>query len=109
METYPEQWALDLWRDACQASQDAFHAADGMFANDPEAIQQSRYSDQAAALAIQAAFAEREAWLVAALESVEAAMIRGGDGRILDTGWSITKLNEARPLILAALKAKAGS
>ena len=89
MQTNPEQWALDLWKAAC------FDAGG--------------WGDREAALTIQAAFAEREARLVQALESVEAAMIRGGDGRILDTGWNITKLNEARPLILAALKAKAGS
>lgn len=41
--------------------------------------------------------------LVEALRAVEAAMIRGGDGRILDVGWNITKLNEARPMIRAIL------
>lgn len=47
--------------------------------------------------------------LVEALRAVEAAMIRGGDGRILDVGWNITKLNEARPMIRAILtKAEAG-
>lgn len=47
--------------------------------------------------------------LIEALRAVEAAMMRGGDGRILDTGWNITKLNEARPLIRAILtKADAG-
>lgn len=47
--------------------------------------------------------------LVEALRAVEAAMIRGGDGRILDVGWNITKLNQARPMIRAILtKAEAG-
>jgi hypothetical protein len=89
-----EQWLIEMFENALGAYQDEPTHVGGV--NEAVTI-------------IQAAFAEREAWLVAALESVEAAMIRGGDGRILDTGWSITKLNEARPLILAALKAKAGS
>lgn len=46
--------------------------------------------------------------LIEALRAVEAAMVRGGDGRILDTGWNITKLNEARPLIRAILTEEAG-
>lgn len=46
--------------------------------------------------------------LIEALRAVEAAMMRGGDGRILDTGWNITKLNEARPLIRAILTKEAG-
>lgn len=41
--------------------------------------------------------------MVAALLKVEAAMMRGGDGRILDHGWNITKLNEARALVRDAL------
>lgn len=39
----------------------------------------------------------------AALEMVKAAMAVGGDGQILGHGWNITKLNEARPHVLAAL------
>ena len=38
-----------------------------------------------------------------ALEVVEGAMLRGGDGAIGDFGWSITALNKARPLVRAAL------
>jgi len=53
--------AMDLWREACQASQDAFYEADGMFANDPEAVQQSRHADQAAASVIAAKLAEKDA------------------------------------------------
>jgi len=53
--------AMEVWREACQASQDAFYEADGMFANDPEAVQQSRYSDQAAASVIAAKLAEKDA------------------------------------------------
>lgn len=82
MQTNPEQWAFNL-----ATSLPAWFA-------DYDEI----------ALTIQAAFAEREARLAEALKAVEAAMVRGGDGRVLDTGWNITKLNEARPLILAALK-----
>lgn len=46
--------------------------------------------------------------LVQALEAVKAAMVRGADGHILKTGWSISKLNDARPLIHAALKGLTG-
>lgn len=46
---------------------------------------------------------DRKRALVDGARAVEAAMIYGGDGRILDHGWNITKLNEARPLIRAAL------
>lgn len=106
-QTNPEQWAVELWRDACQASQDAFYAADGMFANDPEAIQQSRYSDHAAALAIQAAFAEREARLVGALElarpilaSTSPRMGVVSNGKIVTAGQAFDAVMEA----LAALK-----
>lgn len=42
-------------------------------------------------------------FMIAALLKIEAAMMRGGDGRILDTGWNITKLNEARALVHDAL------
>jgi hypothetical protein len=39
----------------------------------------------------------------AALEAVADAMLSGGDGQEGDFGWSITKLNRARPLIRSAL------
>lgn len=38
-----------------------------------------------------------------ALVAVQDAMLSGGDGVSGDFGWSITKLNKARPLIRAAL------
>ena len=38
-----------------------------------------------------------------ALRLVEAAMLRGVDGQVLDSGWSITGLNKARPLVRAVL------
>jgi len=42
------------------------------------------------------------------LESVQSAMLNGGDGQIGDYGWSITKLNLARPLIRAFLARTGG-
>ncbi len=39
-----------------------------------------------------------------ALETVQAAMLNGGDGAEGDFGWNITALNAARPLIRAALQ-----
>jgi len=38
-----------------------------------------------------------------ALRETEAAMRRGVDGTVLDTGWNITALNRARPAIRAIL------
>ena len=54
MQTNPEQWAVELWHLAYNASE---NCATQSFGDD----------DKAAALAIQTAFAEREARLVGAL------------------------------------------
>ena len=69
----------------------------------------------AAALRARGEFQEADARLIAAaptlleaLEAVEAAMLRGGDGAVGDFGWNITKLNKARPLIRAAINAATG-
>ena len=58
-QTNPDQWAVELWRKAC-------HDYGGMSI-------EGGWGEQAAALAIQAAFAEREARLVGVLESAEQA------------------------------------
>ena len=58
-QTNPEQWAVELWRDAQLASFNVLYGA----------VNKTKdRADRAAALAIQAAFAEREARLVGALE-----------------------------------------
>lgn len=60
MQTNPEQWAVELWRKAC-------HDYGGASIDDSPA-------EWRAVMAIQAAFAEREARLVGALESAEQAI-----------------------------------
>ena len=68
-QTNPDQWAVELWRKAC-------HDYGGMSI-------EGGCGEQAAALAIQAAFAEREARLVGAITSTNAmACTPDGDGCI---------------------------
>ena len=57
-QTNPDQWAVELWRKAC-------HDYGGMSI-------EGGWGEQAAALAIQAAFAEREARLVELLDRAAA-------------------------------------
>ena len=66
-QTNTEQWAVELWRKAC-------HDYGGMSI-------EGGWGEQDAALAIQAAFAEREARLVGAITSTNAmACTPDGDG-----------------------------
>ena len=61
-QTNPEQWAVELWRKAC-------HDYGGMSI-------EGGWGEQDAALAIQAAFSEREARLVGALESANTLLTK---------------------------------
>lgn len=57
MQTNPEQWAVELWEAASDEASDS-------------SVKWRRHASEAAAALIQAAFAEREARLVGALEDV---------------------------------------
>ena len=72
MQTNPEQWAVELWRNAQLAS---FNVLYGTVNKTKDR------ADRAAALAIQAAFAEREARLVGALRNLENANDRACGAR----------------------------
>ena len=101
-QTNPEQWAVELWRKAC-------HDYGGMSI-------EGGWGEQAAALAIQAAFAEREARLVGALRNLENANDRACGARpqkvydaMIAAGMTdaLTELDDARRearATLAALK-----
>lgn len=68
MQNEPEQWAVQLWEAASDEASDS-------------SVKWRRHASEAAALTIQAAFAEREARLVGAITSTNAmACTPDGDG-----------------------------